>query len=391
MNLKALAAISLAIVIKACSPGDQYNYEIKGELDNAGGERIYLFEMTSLDLKEIDSAKIDTDKSFRFTGKIEEPRFMALQDKPGNNVTLLVQPGEELFLTGDINDLRTTYTVEGSPGSKRIRKLNREMDKTLDQLDSLGNVYRDKLDEPSTDIEALRADIREKHQAITEKQRRFTIDFIEENPGCLASLMALYKQIDHSTFVLGQPDDLKYYKLVDSVMHEKYPELDYVVTLRENVEEIKANLELRRERETRLEAGVKAPEIALPNPEGDTVTLSSFRGDYVLLNFWASWDEKSREKNAKLVEIYNKYNPHGLEVYQVSLDRNRESWVKGISEDNTGVWTHVSDLRFWGSSVVPVYELNELPVNFLLDKEGRIIAGNFPASDVDRIMESLIN
>lgn len=391
MHTKKLLLFLPLIVILSCSPSERNNYTIYGEFENASGEMIYLMEMTSEEIIPADSVIADRNGVFTFSGEIGKPRFLVIQDKPSNNLTLLVSPGEEIFVSGDIDDIRRSYHVDGSPGSERVMRLNREMDGTLDKLDSLGQVYRSKLNEPGTDIEELRADTREKFDSITERQRQFTIGFIEEDPASLASLMALYMQIDHTTFVLGQPGDLKYYKMVDSALYEKYPGLDYVVTLNENIGEMETNIEMRRLREESLQSGSKAPEIALPGRDGDTITLSSLRGRYVLLNFWASWSEESRDENSRLIEIYKRFNHHGLEILQVSLDRNRESWLRGIREDRTGEWIHASDLQFWSSSVVPVYRIDALPASFLIDREGRIMAVSASADSLAEIIEPILN
>jgi thiol-disulfide isomerase/thioredoxin len=93
------------------------------------------------------------------------------------------------------------------------------------------------------------------------------------------------------------------------------------------------------------------------------------------LDFWASWCGPCRSENPNLVAAYQKYNSKGFEIYQVSLDRSRESWIKAIEDDHL-TWTHVSDLQFWNSVVVPVYNIQGIPMNFLLDPEGRIVDQN---------------
>ena len=137
-----------------------------------------------------------------------------------------------------------------------------------------------------------------------------------------------------------------------------------------------ANLDAEAARQAQTGIGAIAPEIALPNPEGDTVKLSSTRGQYVLLDFWAAWCPPCRTENPNLVELYKKYNPKGFEIFQVSLDQTREAWLNGIREDKLGDWIHVSDLQYWSSSVVPLYGLESIPANYLLDTDGRIMASN---------------
>ena len=122
--------------------------------------------------------------------------------------------------------------------------------------------------------------------------------------------------------------------------------------------------------------GTEAPEISLPTPEGNVIKLSSTRGSVVLLDFWASWCAPCRLENPNLVKVYNLYQKKGFQIYQVSLDKTKEAWVKGIQDDHLEKWIHVSDIQYWNSIVVPLYKIESIPFNFLLDKEGRIIASN---------------
>ncbi len=125
----------------------------------------------------------------------------------------------------------------------------------------------------------------------------------------------------------------------------------------------------------KLAVGQVAPDIALPNPDGDTISLSSLRGNYVLVDFWAKWCKPCRMENPNVVRMYNKYNDQGFEVYGVSLDRKREDWLQAIEEDGLH-WTQVSDLKFWNSKAAQIYNIKAIPFALLLDPEGVIIAKN---------------
>lgn len=121
--------------------------------------------------------------------------------------------------------------------------------------------------------------------------------------------------------------------------------------------------------------GQVAPEIALPNPEGQVVKLSSLRGNYVLLDFWAKWCGPCRRENPNVVKAFNKYKDKGFTVFGVSLDRSKEDWLQAIQEDKL-TWTHVSDLKYWQSEAAKTYNITGIPFSLLLDKEGKIIAKN---------------
>lgn len=390
IKINAVLIVITTLLFFSCSETDR-NYSISGTLDNAAGEKLKLYEMSTYDLIPLDSVIVDDAGKFRFESEIDQIRFMSLRYNQLSYLVLIVFPGEDIEITGDINTLQQSATIKGSPESQLSLELNKNMNSTIMRMDSLGELYRTGRDEPGTDIDAFREEIREKFEEIAEKQRRFTIDFITRNPGSLASLMALYQQTDPSSFVLGREEDFKYYSLVDSVLINKYPDLEYTVTLNENVREMKEQIEIKTKRESILAEGAVAPEISLPNPQGDTISLSSLRGNYVLLDFWAAWCGPCRQENPYLVESYNKYNNKGFDIYQVSLDRTRDAWIGGIEEDGLQKWTHVSDLQFWSSVVVPLYSIEGIPANFLLDPDGRIITRNLRGAELDRTLAGLFD
>jgi len=121
------------------------------------------------------------------------------------------------------------------------------------------------------------------------------------------------------------------------------------------------------------------------------VTLSSTRGSIVLLDFWASWCKPCRDENPNLVKAYDLYHDNGFQIFQVSLDKTREAWLKGIQNDHLERWIHVSDIKYWNSSIVPIYNIEQIPYNFLLDREGRIIGSNLRGEMLQKKLAELFN
>lgn len=135
--------------------------------------------------------------------------------------------------------------------------------------------------------------------------------------------------------------------------------------------------------------GSMAPEISLPNPDGKIIPLSSLRGKYVLVDFWAKWCGPCRQENPNVVRAYNTYKDKSFTVYGVSLDRNKEDWLKAINDDGL-TWTHVSDLKYWQSEAAKTYNVTSIPFSILVDPKGVIIGKNLRGVALDKKLEELL-
>ena len=368
---RTLIALILTVQLFSCTY-DPDEFIVSGRMDGAEGQYIYLFEMSTRDFIPVDSVQLDEDGLFQLTGTTGITRFYALELTPKQSITLLIQPGDRIEINANINDLNN-YTVSGSMDCEKIRQMTTRLNSTLEQIFQLNKIFTDSSESPN--FLSIKNELDIRYEEIITSQKEYTYQFISDNINSLVSLMALYQQVGPRRYLLDSHEDFKYYTMVDSSLCITYPKSEAVIELHRQVTEIQAQQNYLRQSEKHLSIGALAPEIALPNPDGDTILLSSLKGSIVLLDFWASWCPPCREENPNLVRLYKVYAPEGFRIYQVSLDKTRAAWLRGIEEDQLD-WIHVSDLRMWESMVVGIYGLQGIPMNFLINKDGRIIDKN---------------
>ena len=374
-----------AVIIAGCKSN---NIEINGKLLAPSiGEFLYLDELKSTELITVDSSVIEDDGTFSFSWKIESPSLYLIKTDETNFLTMLPEPGQKISIKAHQDSLNYPLSITGSKGTELMNEYNKRLLTTIDQLKKLYDVYIQNLGAGQLNTVMDRLD--SVAQIRLDELNTFTKEYIDENLNSLVSLVALYQQVTPGEYILHPEKDLEYYIKVDSSLSLLYPDYEPVKSLHDQVQGLRSDIDARKLRSPVSYEPLAAPEIKLPDTEGDTITLSSTRGNIVLLDFWASWCKPCRDENPNLVNAYNKYSSKGFQIYQVSLDKTREAWMKGISEDHLERWIHVSDLRYWQSMVVSLYELEQIPTNFLLDREGKIIASDLRGEMLQKKLDEL--
>lgn len=370
--------IALVIVLSSCS-GGKTNFRISCDITSANDQTLYLSKLTLTGRVEVDSALPDRSGRYVLEGYTEIPDFFIVYFDENQYINLILRPGDDVQVQADAITLDSQYFVEGSMDSRLVQKLISRQVLTLRQITEISTEYENS--RGSANFGQVQARIDSTYDRLVAEHRMFSLDLIRENPGSLATLMTLYQQLGRNIAVFDEQKDYAVYQMVDSSLSALYPTSEAVKDLDRKVIEIRESMA--------VAVGSTAPDIAMADSTGSTVTLSSLRGKFVLLYFWASWSPESIEQNKVLASLYERYSLQELEYYQVSLDRTRESWINGLQEQHSpGI--QVSDLGYWDSPVVETYRISEIPQTYLLDKEGKIIDKGFEASEFAGIFSDFL-
>lgn len=374
------ACVALLILIISCQKKNEA--VVNGTIWNGEGKYLYYSDFTN-NPNTPDSSILGTDGKFKIRIQATNPRDFAFFVKKGDYIRLIVSPGEKIELSAHADSMQLSYKVTGSLYSEQVFELYKHLNYNIDRVDSLSIIFRQY--QNSNKLDSILPILRKKSDAIFRNERDFLLSFIENNPGSPASYVALSMQFNARAPIFKAYEDYEWFKKVDSALNISYPASDISSFIHSFVMKVEDKIKVEKEKEKRVGIGAFAPEIALPSPKGDTLRLSSLRGKYVLLDFWAAWCKPCRVENPNLVKAFLKYRwkGKGFDIFQVSLDKSKEDWLKAIRADNLR-WKHVSDLKFWGSAPVPIYGVQGIPANFLLDPDGKIIAKNLRGEELEK-------
>ncbi len=370
----------LASLFFACNKPN--GFVISGKITNAEGKYLYLDELKVASSVQIDSIKIKQDGSFEFKRKISYPNFYLLRLNEKNFVTLLVDTTEKITVYGDAANFSRDYIVEGSPGSLLVQELNDHLSKTKHKLDSIRSrmiVLRThenySLDKVKWEQELV---------DIKKTQIDYSTGFVQKHPFSMASVLALYQKFDDSKYVV---QDLQSLKVAASALNTVFPKSEHVKALYANTMRLMAQEKNNKLMEYIEQNGTNSPDITLPDIKGTDIALSSLSGKIVLIQFWSLLDRVSRIQNQALAELYSKYKSRGLEIYQVSIDTDRDAWLKAIEQDGLN-WINVGDMK--GSiTALNMYNIQKIPSNYILDKEGRIVGKDLQGPALDQAVARL--
>jgi peroxiredoxin len=373
--LRSLFTWCLVVTLfTSCQPKRYGAFVVAGKIENAGLQKIALQELpfTGEQPVILDSATLKKDGTFELRAMAKEEGLYRLVLESRNEV-LLVNDGNSIKVRLDLNNYRH-YKVEGSDASNQLHTLM----ETLFTRDSAFYVQKQRFDSTyaGNSNDSLSQIIIGRRDAVLKERREILSTFINRSQSPAAICYAL-----------GQYDaymPVTELKAITDAAAARFPEHSGLARFKSLIA-VQA---------TPQKPGYPllqqmAPEIKLPTPNGDTLALSSLKGKYVLVDFWASWCGPCRKENPNVVAAYNKYKDKNFTVLGVSLDKDKESWIEAIQKDNLA-WPHVSDLQYWNSVVVNQYKFEGIPFNVLVDPSGKIIASELRGEELDRKLSEVL-
>ncbi len=378
---RAILIVWAAVLLFSCGPKNQFT--ISGTIDGGAGKTLYFSQLHPSKLTFVDSVKLDKKGNFELKGTTSDPTFYLLQVSNTNFLTLLLDSADRVTIEGNYANLAFDYDVEGSANSKEIQELNQKFAEAKAKLDSLRALYNKNKNNPlyASTLESLNIE----YASIANAYAQYASDFVKRNPFSPANIYALYQQWEPNAFVIN---DLQLMKTTASALSSLYPNNDHVKALYNNTLDI-----MRKERSMQAmqllqQSAVNSPDINLPDQHGINRSLWSLQGKYVLLQFWSAKDRTSRVQNQVLNELYAQYRNRGFEIYMVSIDNDRAAWLQAIAEDNMP-WINVGDMK--GSyQAVNSYNIQAIPSNYILDKEGQIVAKNLQGPALTQALARIV-
>jgi len=354
--------ITLAVFFCSC----KNETLIEGKIKNLPRQTLILEDLSTDKPIFIDSATSAEDGTFTLSLRNDNEKMYRLSFIKNRYIMLSLEKGDQVEVVADWKDLEN-YQVSGSQKSAILKNFimgTRSSIVSLNTMQMIVDTFKqqgvsDSMQEAAIDALAL-------------ENVKF-MDYIKKFADTTQSVTAALMAVNLINPKFEGPFIKDFYAKIET----RFPNSTMGKAYKERFDGLSTNDAT----PTATESGEAAPDFKLKNVDGKEITLSSFRGQYVLVDFWASWCKPCRAENPVVVEAFKKFKAKNFTVLGVSLDTDKNSWKQAIAKDRLE-WTHVSDLVGFGSPVAKLYKVNSIPANILVDPNGNIVARNLRGNNL---------
>lgn len=375
--MKKIIFIALTLVMGLASCQSS-KVNISGRFVGSQADMVYLEQTTALEQILLDSVKIDENGRFKLQlSNVAETPSLYNIIFDNERIPLLLMGGDNIELNA-AGKVARNYTVVGSLESELLQQFNQSFIDGAVKLNGIIAKFSDGLSDEQ------RKEITKEYSKLYLDIKKQQLHFIIENKNRIAAVYALHQRLLNEAYLFNGDSDVIYYRTVADAIAETYPESHYLPILRSQIARMDAQISLLSQvKETTI------PEISLPDMFGNKRSLSSNIGKVVLLQFWSAALGNSNTLNADLKELYTKYREQGFEIFQVSVDTSKSVWINAIQEQKIP-WITVSDLRGESSPALGVYNVQKLPSNYLINREGHIAGKDLTGESLEAEIKKLL-
>ncbi|MBL4677962.1 MAG: AhpC/TSA family protein [Mucilaginibacter sp.] len=365
------------------------DFSIKGKVANANANtKIYL--VYAIGSNNVTDSSTVVNGDFSFKGAVADPVTATLfldrknlgfskyvdvnfpDGKPSTTADGLAFFLEQGNMNVAIKDSANKADITGSQLNDDNKALKAQLQTLTDKAKAL-SAEAQKATSEQQRSPAFQNTMQGKYKALQVEQKDILKNFVSSHPDSYISLLAL------SSYG-GPAPDVNELEPLFNTLSDNLKKSDGGRAMKAGLDGLKVTA-----------IGSLAPDFTQNDVNGKPVSLSSFRGKYVLVDFWASWCGPCRQENPNVVKLFNKYKGKNFTILGVSLDKNtgKEAWLAAIKNDGL-TWTQVSDLQFWNNLAAKLYNIQSIPANFLIDPQGKIVAKNLRGDDLDTALEKYL-